>query len=139
MMAALSVHADRLSRQCVGGIGGVGGVGGIGGIDGIGGIGGIGGIRGTESVWHSSRRDGFPMRLTFKITLHTQSAAILIYVNRSRHLIVWCFINCSNRQISCCARTSRTCRFETGPRALPPLRTLPPGRLLAGLAQRYVF
>jgi hypothetical protein len=78
MMAALTVHAERLSRQCVDGIGG------------------IGGIRGTESVWHSSRRDGVPMRLTFKSTLHTQSAAILIYVNRSRHLIVWCFIKSSN-------------------------------------------
>lgn len=30
-------------------------------------------------------------------------------------------------------------RFESTPRTLPPLRTLPPARLLAGLAQQYVF
>lgn len=30
-------------------------------------------------------------------------------------------------------------RFDTAPRTLPPLRTLPVGRLLAGLAQQYVF
>jgi F-type H+-transporting ATPase subunit gamma len=30
-------------------------------------------------------------------------------------------------------------RFETEPRALPPLSTLAPARLLAGLAQQYVF